>query len=49
MFRYELQTINKKHFFQEQRKNDAQMFGRHPLSNYEGMPIKDVIKEVKKG
>ena len=50
MFRYELHTINKKHFFTEEKKNDVQMFGKHPLSNYEGVsPIKDLLKELKKG
>lgn len=32
MFRYELHTINKKHFFTDEKKNDVQMFGKHPLS-----------------
>lgn len=26
------------------------MFGKHPLSNYEGVsPVKDILKEVRKG
>ncbi len=25
------------------------MFGKHPLSNYEGVPIKDLLKDIKKG
>lgn len=47
-FRYELQTINKKHLFLEEQKNDAQMFGKHPLSYYEGAsPVKDLMRELK--
>lgn len=25
------------------------MFGRHPLSTYEGVPIKDVLKDLNRG
>lgn len=50
MFRYELHTINKKHFFTDEKRNDVQMFGTHPLSNYEGVsPVKDLLKDLKKG
>jgi hypothetical protein len=53
-FRYELQTINKKHLFMESDINktdpQTQMFGKHPLSNYEGVsPVKDILREVRKG
>ena len=47
MFRYELQTINRKHYFVDERKNDVYMFGSHPLSKCEGMPIKELLKKVK--
>lgn len=49
MFRYELHTINKKHFFTDERKTDVQMFGKHPLSSYEGVPVKDLLRDMKKG
>jgi hypothetical protein len=26
-----------------------QMFGKHPLSSYEGIPIKDMLKDIKRG
>jgi hypothetical protein len=50
MFRYELHTINKKHFFKDEEKSDIQMFGKHPLSNFEGVsPVKDLLKDLRKG
>ena len=49
MFRYELQTINKKHTFADEKADGSQMFGRHPLSTYEGVPIKDVLKDLNRG
>lgn len=47
MFRYELQTINKKHYFADEKGESAQMFGRHPLASYEGIPIKEVLERVR--
>lgn len=49
MFRYELHTINKRHFFKDEKKTEVQMFGTHPLSSYEGIPVKDLLKDLKKG
>ena len=49
MFRYELQTINKKHLFSDEKKNDVQMFGAHPLSHFQGTPVKELLKEMRKG
>lgn len=50
MFRYELHTINKKHLWVEEKKTEAQMFGKHPLSNYEGVsPVKDILRDIKRG
>jgi hypothetical protein len=48
MFRYELQSINKKHYFRDSMK-DPKLFGRNPLSTYEGVPVKDKLKENKGG
>lgn len=50
MFRYELQTINRKNLYLDERhKNDMQMFGQQPLSRYEGIPVKDLLKDMRKG
>jgi hypothetical protein len=34
MFRYELQTLNKKHMYQDEAPNDLFMLGKNPLSKY---------------
>lgn len=49
MFRYELQTINKKHFYQDEKNQNIYLLGQHPLSNLNGMPIKDLVKDLKRG
>ena len=48
MFRYELHTINKKNCFVDEKKNDVQMFGSHPLLTCDGVAVKDLLKELKK-
>lgn len=49
MFRYELHTINKKNCFVDEKKNEVQMFGSHPLLTCDGVPVKDLMKDLRKG
>jgi len=48
MFRYELQTLSKKHLFADDPASDLFLLGRHPLSKCQGMPVKDILKDIKK-
>jgi len=48
MFRYELHTINKKHFYQDEKNSSVYLLGQNPLSNLNGVPVKDLIKDLKK-
>lgn len=49
MFRYELHTINKKNCFVDEKRNEVQMFGSHPLLTCDGVPVKDLLRDLKKG
>jgi hypothetical protein len=48
MFRYELHTINKKHFYQDEKSSSVYLLGQNPLSNLNGVPVKDLMKDLKK-
>ena len=47
MFRYEMNTIFQKHLFQDEQKSDF-LLGKKPLSNIQGVPVKEVIESLKK-
>lgn len=48
MFRYELHTINKKHFYQDEKSSNVYLLGQNPLSNLNGVPVKELMKDLKK-
>lgn len=48
MFRYELNSIFKKHNFTEEGDTDLFFGGKHPLSKFQGIQLKDLSNEEKK-
>jgi len=49
MFRYELHTINKKHFYKDEKKQEVYLLGTNPLSSLNGVPVKEMVRDLKKG
>ena len=47
MFRYEMNTIFKKHLFQDESSSDF-LLGKKPLSKVEGLPVKEMIASLRK-
>ena len=46
-FRYELNTIFRKHYYQDEEPSELFPLGRHPLSKKNGKPLKALPAEVK--
>lgn len=48
MFRYELSSVFQQHLFKKDRGNDFELLGTNPLSQCQGLPVKDMVEHLSK-
>jgi hypothetical protein len=46
MFRYELHSMLNKHLFIDENESDLFLLGKRPLSKVQGVPVKEMIKNL---